>query len=71
MKGRTAQTRHSQTNTVSLELKANTARSSTMLLYTLKEPGEAPFIGTGFYLDVWRKADAGWRIARRTATLDP
>lgn len=72
MQKRTIQTRHFQTGTVFLELTSTTARTSTSLLFTKRELGAvAVSVGTGRYLDEWRRTGSGWSMVRRTTTVDP
>jgi 3-phenylpropionate/cinnamic acid dioxygenase small subunit len=67
-----SQARHYQTNTVFLDLTAETARTRTMALITWLMSGEmiANIAWTGVYIDDWRKTEGGWKISRRELYLD-
>lgn len=64
--------RHYQSGTLFDELKADSARTRTMVLVTHQDVAEAAPRATvsGVYHDQWRKTQAGWRFAHRSAHLD-
>ncbi len=65
-------TRHTPGSTVFDELTADAARTRTLLLESVLQPGdETPWLtNSGVYLDEWRKTTDGWKLARRSITHD-
>ena len=65
-------TGHHQSGLIFIELTADTARTQTMLVYSVQGADEtAPRItASGTYYDNWRKTSDGWRIAQRVFRFD-
>ena len=65
-------TRHTPGSTVFDELGADAARTRTLLLESVLQPGDdTPWLtNNGVYVDEWRKTPDGWKLARRTITHD-
>jgi hypothetical protein len=60
---------HHQSSVLFEKLTADTARTRTLLILSVKTTGERPRIQmTGIYHDDWLRAGAGWRLQRRVLT---
>lgn len=65
-------TRHSPGVTVFDRLTPTVARTRTLLLESVLQPGdETPWLtNTGVYLDDWRNTSDGWKLSHRIITHD-